>query len=97
MLESRSITWGLIVISADIFEEYHVQAAASPGSIKYRQTDPDGVRRIKAQTFSSDKYATEASVWKALEGQLGLLNENTLAGKVEYTFGQLCNSTGLST
>jgi integrase len=58
---------------------------------QYRQTDFDGVRRIKSQTFNPDKYPTEASVWKALEGQLGSLNENTLAGKIEYTMGQLCN------
>jgi len=28
-------------------------------------------------------------VWKALEGLLESLNENTLAGKIAYTFGQL--------
>jgi integrase len=55
----------------------------------YRQTDPDGVRRLKSQTFSSIEYPTETSVWKAVEGQLASLNENTLAGKVAYTFGQL--------
>jgi hypothetical protein len=44
---------------------------------------------LKAQTFSSIEYPTETSVWKAVEGQLASLNENTLAGKVGYTFGQL--------
>jgi hypothetical protein len=52
---------------------------------------PDGVRRIKSQIFTIDKYPTESSVWRALEGQLGSLNENTLAGKVKYTMGQLCD------
>jgi len=58
---------------------------------QYRQTDSDGVRRLKSQTFTSDQSPTEAAVWKALEGQLGSLNENTLAGKVACTFGQLCD------
>jgi hypothetical protein len=58
---------------------------------QYRQTDPDGVRRIKSQTYNPDKYPTKASVWEALEGQLGSLNEDTLAGKIEYTMGQLCD------
>lgn len=58
---------------------------------QYRQTGPDGVRRIKSQTFTTDKYPIKADVWTALEGQLGSLNENTLAGKVQYTMGQLCD------
>jgi hypothetical protein len=69
----------------DRYQHGHIRRVPRSGGgfawkYQYRQTDPDGVRRIKAQTFSSDKYATESSVWKALEGQLGLLNENTLAG-----------------
>ena len=55
----------------------------------YRQTDPNGVRRQKVQTFSSSDYPTEASVWKAVEGQPASINANTLAGKIHYTFGQL--------
>lgn len=55
----------------------------------YRQTDPNGVRRQKVQTFSSSDYLTEASVWMAFEGQLASINANTLAGKIHYTFGQL--------
>ena len=78
------------------YQHGHIRKVARSGGgyawkYQYRQTDPDGVRRIKSQTFPADNYPTEASVWKALEGQLGSLNENTLAGKVEYTFGQLCN------
>lgn len=55
----------------------------------YRETGPDGKRRQRVQTFQADEYPTEASVWKAIEGQLASLNSNTLAGKVSYTFGQL--------
>ena len=55
----------------------------------YRETGPDGKRRQRVQTFQGDEYPTEASVWKAIEGQLAALNANTLAGKVNYTFGQL--------
>ena len=78
------------------YQHRHIRTVARSGGgyawrYQYRQTDPDGVRRLKSQTFSADGYPTEAAVWKALEGQLGSLDENTPAGKVEYTFGRLCD------
>lgn len=76
------------------YQHGHVRRVARAGGCfaweyLYRQTDEDGVRRQKMQTFSSDEYPTEASVWKAVEGQLASMNANTLAGKVSFTFGQL--------
>ena len=76
------------------YQHGHVRRVPRAGGLfaweyMYRQTDPDGVRRQKMQTFSSDEYPTEASVWKAVEGQLGSMNANTLVGKISFTFGQL--------
>ncbi len=56
---------------------------------RFRQTDPDGKRRLKSITFVSDEYPTEASVWTALENQMGSINEGTREQKVGYTWGQL--------
>ena len=76
------------------YQHGHVRKVSRSGGawaweFLYRQTGEDGKRRLKVQTFSAIEYPTEASVWKAVEGQLGSLNENSLAGKINYTFGQL--------
>jgi hypothetical protein len=78
------------------YQHEHIRRVTRSGGgfawkYRYRQTDLDGVRRIKSQTFNPDTYPIKASVWEALEGQLGSLNENTLAGKIEYSMGQLCD------
>jgi integrase len=56
---------------------------------RYYSTDPDGVRRAKVQTFDSVKYTTERDVRLAVQGQLAALNADTLAGKVNVTFGMI--------
>ena len=61
----------------------------SAWEFRYYATDPDGVRKLKVQTFNASIYRTERDVRKAVEGQLAALNANTLAGKVNLTFGQL--------
>jgi integrase len=58
---------------------------------RYRQTDPDGVRRMKMQTFPSDKYPTKKSVWESLAPLIEHVNSDALAAKIEYTMGQLCD------
>jgi hypothetical protein len=78
------------------YQHGHIKKVARSGGghawkFQWRETYPDGVRRIQSQTFTTDKYPTESSVWRALEGQLGSLNENTLASKVKYTMGRLCD------
>ncbi len=89
--------WGAVNGMANArYQHGHIKKVPRSGGgfawkYQYRQTDPDGVRRIKSQTFNPPEYPTEASVWTALEGQLRSLNESTLAGKVEYTMGQLCD------
>jgi integrase len=56
---------------------------------RYYSTGTDGVRRMKVQTFDSVSYPTERDVRLAVQGQLASLNADTLAGKVEMTFGML--------
>lgn len=52
-------------------------------------TGPDGVRRLKVQTFDSDKYGTERDVRLAVQGQLAALNADKLDGKVNTTFNMV--------
>jgi integrase len=56
---------------------------------RFYHTDETGRRRMKVQTFDSTIYKTERDVRKAVEGQLAALNNNTLAGRAEMTFGKL--------
>jgi len=56
---------------------------------RFYHTDANGQRKLKVQTFDSEKYKTEKDVRLAVQGQLAALNSNTLAGKVEMTFGKL--------
>jgi hypothetical protein len=56
---------------------------------RYYSTDADGIRRAKVQTFDSATYPTERHVRLAVHGQLAALNADTLAGKVNVTFGMI--------
>jgi hypothetical protein len=43
------------------YQHEHIKKVSRSGGgfawkYQYRQTDPDGMRRIKSQTFTSDKY-----------------------------------------
>lgn len=49
----------------------------------------DGKRKLKVQTFDSQKYPTERDVRRAVEGQLSALNSGTLGGKVNATLGTI--------
>jgi integrase len=52
-------------------------------------TDPDGLRKLKVQTFDSTIYKSEREVRKSVEAQLASLNANTLAGRAGVTFSQV--------
>jgi len=56
---------------------------------RYYATDESGQRKARVQTFDSAIYKTERDVRKAVQGQLATLNANTLAGRVNMTFGAL--------
>ena len=56
---------------------------------RYYATDESGQRKARVQTFDSAIYKTERDVRKAVQGQLASLNSNTLAGRVNVTFGSL--------
>lgn len=53
---------------------------------RYRQTDADGVRRLKAIRFNADEYPTERSVIKAVEQKRSLINSESGRGKVIAPF-----------
>lgn len=48
-----------------------------------------GKRKLRVQTLNGAICKTERDVPKAVEDQLAALNADTLAGKVEVTFGQV--------
>jgi integrase len=56
---------------------------------RFYATDEKGKRRRVVQTFDSVKYPTERDVRLAVQGQLAALNADTLAGKVNVTFGMV--------
>jgi hypothetical protein len=56
---------------------------------RYYYTDIDGQRREKVQTLDSSAYETEFDVRKAMESQVSALNDGTLRGRMDATFGDL--------
>jgi hypothetical protein len=54
------------------------------------------VRRIKSQTFTTNKYRTEASVWRALEGQLGSLNRTRWQARSSTRWASSATCTSLT-
>jgi integrase len=56
---------------------------------RFYATDESGQRKGRVQTFDSALYKTERDVRKAVQGQLSALNANTIAGKVNVTFGDI--------
>jgi hypothetical protein len=49
----------------------------------------DAKRREKVQTLDSSAYETEFDVRKAMESQMSALNDGTLRGRMDATFGDL--------
>jgi len=56
---------------------------------RYYYTDVDGRRREKVQTLDSSAYETEFDVRNAMESQMSALNDGTLRGRMDATFGDL--------
>jgi hypothetical protein len=56
---------------------------------RYYYTDVDGKRREKVQTLDSSADETEFDVRKAMESQMSALNDGTLKGRMDATFGDL--------